>query len=157
MRAAINDGADCPDLFTILDGIDEQDSAFPTAQGELINIGCYTRTSARTDGDLRSAAPDSPWLGVPGERVQVSAGCAEAAQAAADEPDVDRAEPLIAATLDACTSVSEWMSAIETYPGVMGMTEGYIPQLLDVQSACYSYPSTAVCTDATNLGLDVSS
>lgn len=148
LRAAIDDGADCAQLFAIFDGIDEQGAEFSTAQGELINVGCYTRTSERNDAELPSLAPDSPWLGVPGREVTPSSDCTSASVAAANESDAERAEPLIAATLDACVSVDEWMSALALHPGVMGMSEGYMPQLLDLQSVCYSYVESAVCQDA---------
>lgn len=148
LRAAIDDGADCAQLFAIFDGIDEQGAESSTAQGELINVGCYTRTSERNDAELSSLAPDSPWLGVPGREVTPSSDCTSASVAAANESDAERAEPLIAATLDACVSVDEWMSALALHPGVMGMSEGYNPQLLDLQSVCYSYVESAVCQDA---------
>jgi hypothetical protein len=155
LRVSIDDGAECPELFVIFDRIDESAEVFSVAQGELINVGCFSRDSERNDAELEGQAPNSPWLGVPGEEVTPSASCNDAAMAAARETDSARAEPLITATLDACVSVNEWMSALALYPGVMGMMDGYIPQLLDLQSACHGYIGAAVCRDALALGLDV--
>lgn len=152
LREQIAAGSDCPDLFAVFDGIPEGSPDFGVAQGELINIGCYTRDSTRNDGDEQASGP---WRGVPGERVTPASACSSSAEAAAAETDATAAEPLISATLDACTTVSEWMSAIQDHPGVMGMADGFIPQLLDLQTVCYSYPDTAVCRDAVALGLDV--
>jgi len=155
LRAAIDEGDECAELFAVLDQMDEGADAFPTAQGELRNVGCYTRDAERNDKGLAAQALDSPWLGVPGEKVAPSAACIGSAEVAAKELDSMLAEPLIAATLDACTSVDEWMSVLAMYPGVMGMVEGSIPQLLDLQSACYSYVDSAVCQDALTRDLDV--
>lgn len=142
-------------MFELFDTIDEDSSEFSSAQGELINVGCYSRTSERNDAELSEVAPDSPWLGVPGTRVTPSEACSQAAIAAANETDSLRAEPLIAATLDACVSVDEWMSVVEEYPGIMGMADGSLPQLLDLQVVCYSYIDSAVCQDAADRGIDV--
>jgi hypothetical protein len=155
LRTALVEGTECPGLFTIFDQIDENATAFSTAQGEVINVGCFSRASERTDGGLADAAPDSPWLGVPGETVKPSAECEDAAIVAAGEADSTRAEPLINATLDSCQSVSEWMSVLALHPGVMGMVEGWIPDLLGLQSACFSYIDSAVCRDALAVGLEV--
>lgn len=155
LRGAIADGDDCTALFAVFDQIDEDGEAFPDAQGELINVGCHTRGSQRTDADLAAQAPGSPWLGVPGEEVSPSEVCKATAQAAAAEKDSTRAEPLIAATLDDCVSVDEWMSVLALHPGVMGMAPGYIPQLLDLQTVCYTYTDSAVCQDALGRGLKV--
>lgn len=155
LRSAIESGAECTELFSVFDQIDEDAEDFPTAQGEMANVGCYSRDSARSDSELEAQAPDSPWLGVPGEVVTPSAQCSDAAGAAAGETDSTRAEPLIAATLAACQSVDEWMSVLALQPGVMGMADGYIPQLLDLQSVCYSYIETVVCQDALARGIAV--
>ncbi|KAA9134405.1 hypothetical protein [Microbacterium caowuchunii] len=155
LRTAIESNADCAELFSLLDQIDEDADAYPSAQGELVNIGCFMRDSTRNDADLAAQAPDSPWLGVPGKEVEPSLTCISAAETAANEADSTRAEPLIAATLDSCQSVDEWMSVITAHPGVMGMMDGYIPQLMDLQSACYSYVGAAVCQDALARGVRV--
>ena len=155
LRAAIDDGADCPDLFALLDQMDEESSEYPSAQGELRNVGCFMRDSERSDTALQSQAAGSPWLGVPGQEVVPATGCLDAAGAAALESDSTLAEPLIAATLDACQTVDEWMSALALEPGMLGMTPGYIPQLLDLQSVCYSYIESAVCQDAIARGIEV--
>lgn len=155
LQAAIADGDDCGALFAVFDEIDEDGEAFPDAQGELVNVGCYMRDSQRNDAELAAQAPDSPWLGVPGKEVVPSQACDTAAQVAAAEVDPTLAEPLIAATLDACTSVDEWMSVLAVHPGVMGMAPGFIPQLMDLESACYSYVDSAVCQDALGRGVSV--
>jgi hypothetical protein len=155
LRSAIDAGVECPGLFETFDRINENSPDFSDAQGEMINIGCYMRDSQRNDAELAAQAPDSPWLGVPGEQVTPAETCTQAAVAAASEADAERAEPLIAATLDACTSVDEWMSVVQLHPGVMGMTDGYIPQLVDLQAVCYTYVETAVCQDAVARNLDV--
>lgn len=155
LRAGIDSGDECPQLFKIFDEIPEDAAEFPDAQGEMRNVGCHTRTSERTDGDLAESAPDSPWLGVPGERVALSEECEAAAEAAAGETDPDAAEALIAETLEACGSANEWMSALQEHPGVMGLVEGYIPKLSDLQLVCSHYPDSATCEDAAAQGLDV--
>lgn len=153
LQAAIADGDSCEALFRLFDQMDESGEGFADAQGELRNVGCFTRGSERTDSDLAAEAPGSPWLGVPGEEVTPSTTCNAAARAAAAELDSDRAESLIAATLDACVTVDEWMSVLAIHPGVMGMVPGYIPQLQDIQLVCYSYMDSAVCQDASRRGL----
>ena len=155
LRADIHANVDCPELYKTFDQIDENSVQFSSAQGQMINIGCYTTTSARNDAKLASLAPGSPWLGVPGKVVTPSDGCIQSVSAAADVMDNDLAEPLIAASLDACGSVNEWMSALQKHPGAMGMIDGYIPQLLDLQTVCYTYIKSKVCQDALSLGISV--
>jgi len=155
LQQAIDAGAKCPDLLRMLDEIDEDATEFSSAQGELINVGCFTRDSARNDAELSAEASASPWLGVPGQEVSPSAHCTEASAAAAREIDATAAEPLIAETLNACVTVDEWMSALASHPGMMGMTEGYIPRLLDLETVCYEYIDSAACQDALARGLEV--
>lgn len=155
LRTSIADGTECSELFGMFKQMDESSDSWDAARGEIVNVGCISRDSERNDGDLADAAPGSPWLGVPGETVTPSAACVGAAKAAAAETDSTKADPLIIATLDSCESVDEWMSVLELHPGVMGMKDGTIPQLLDLQSACYDNMETAVCGDALALGLKV--
>jgi|SRR5690625_3310207 len=163
-------GETCGQLFRIFDQIEQSSSTYETAQQKLRGIGCYTRTSARSDSatdDSHDSTVDNSnrerrpkpaigirWKGIPeGKWVSPTPTCLDAAAAAAGELDSNRAEPLIAKTLDACTSVNEWMSTLESHPGVMGMTAGYIPEKTDLSIVCSAYPNTAVCRDAAMLGI----
>lgn len=129
---------------------------YSTAQDKVRSVGYYAHDSQRSDipasgADGHAAEPPvaTPWPGVPGEKVTPSPSCLDAAKAAAAEPDPDRADPLIIATLDACTSVTEWMSALEAYPAVMGTA----PDKISLQSACWAGPGSDVCMDAQQQGL----
>lgn len=155
LRTSIAAGAECSELNPIFDQIEETSEVFSTAQGELINIGCTYLGAERTDSDLANMAPGSPWLGVPGQKVSPSTECTDSAKIAAAETDVTKADPLIIATLDSCESVDEWMSVLELHPGIMGMMDGYIPQLMDLESVCYSNAKSTVCKDALALGLNI--
>jgi len=155
LRTSIADGTECYELFDMFKQIDESSDSWDTARGEMVNVGCFSRDSERSDGDLADAASEGPWLGVPGETVTPSAACLAAAKAAAAETDSTKADPLIIATYDACESVNEWMSVLALHPGMMGLSDGYIPKLSDLELACYSYVETAVCKDALALGLKV--
>jgi len=144
LRSAINAGKECPELFPLLKAIPNSDDA----QGEMRNIGCYTVSSKRTDAERAAIDPNSDWIGVPGgKRVEVSKECLDASKRAANEVDSEAAETLIRRTLEACQGTNEWLSAVAKYPGVMGMVEGYIPSVTDIEVACGVHPDTAVCTD----------
>lgn len=83
--------------------------------------------------------------------VAVSPGCAAAMSAAADEPDIDAAEPLIAATTEVCDSADEWVEALRQYPGAFGLTDDAVITTLELQIVCFDNdvdPSSPVCTDA---------
>lgn len=144
LRTAINAGKECPELFPLLKAIPNSDAA----QGEMRNIGCYTVSSKRTDAERAAIDPNSDWIGVPGgKRVEVSNECLDASKQAANEVDSEASEPLILRTLEACQDTNEWLSALAKYPGVMGMVEGYIPSLTDIEVACGVDRNTAVCAD----------
>lgn len=144
LRSAINAGKECPELFPLLKAIPNSDDA----QGEMRNIGCYTVSSTRTDAERSKTDPNSDWIGVPGgKRVEVSNECLDASKRASNEVDSEAAETLIRRTLEACHDTNEWLSALAKYPGVMGMVEGYIPSVTDIEVACGVHPDTAVCED----------
>lgn len=148
-------GDTCPELFAFIDQIEESSPLYGTAQDTLRSVGCYMRDSERTDQrspGARAAAP-GPWEGVSGgEEVTPSSKCLTAAKMAAEEPDEERAEPLIQSTLNECTSVNEWMSALEAYPGVMGLMPGSRPSGFELDSVCYAFKTSAVCLDAEQQG-----
>ena len=77
-----------------------------------------------------------------------SSGCQQAMQAAAAEPDSARADPLIRATLDECSSADEWLAALNDYPGAMGLTAKADIGDRELQSACYGSEHRTVCLDA---------
>lgn len=150
--AAVEGGEQCSELMTQLKAMDEKSDVYSTAQDKLRSVGCYSFDSVRSDlganGDSRRGV--EPWPGVPGQKVTPSDACVKAAKRAAREVDPERADPLIAATLDACTSVNEWMSVLEAFPGVM---IGSAPDLISLQVACYGNKQTAVCQDAIKAGI----
>ncbi|MGV2855393.1 hypothetical protein ACNPON_17585 [Glutamicibacter sp. AGC13] len=152
LRSAIDEGKNCPELLPLLKAIPSSEVASEEAQAEMRNIGCFSISSERTDAERSAVDPDSAWLGVPGgQRVEVSAECSDASVAAAKETDSDASELLIRETLEACSTVNEWLSALQDNPGVMGMVDHYIPSSTDVQVACMNYPGAAVCEDAASL------
>jgi hypothetical protein len=73
--------------------------------------------------------------------------CVESMRTAAAEKDSTKAEPLIAATLDACSTGDEWLNALREHPGAMGLTERATIDESSAEIACYAYPDTAVCRD----------
>ena len=155
LRSAIDAGDECPELFPLLKEIPGDDPAVVEAQAEMRNIGCFSRTSERTDADRSAIDPDSDWIGVPGgQRVEVAAECLNTSEQAAamSEVDFEAAEQLIYETLEVCQDTNEWLSAVEQYPGVMGMVDGSIPSVTDIEIACAAYPDTTVCTDFAALG-----
>lgn len=148
LRSAINAGQECPELFPLLKAIPADSPASEDAQGEMRNIGCYSKSSERTDAERAAIDPNSDWIGVPGgKHVEVSNECLDASKRAANEVDSEASEPLIRRTLEACQGTNEWLSALANYPGVMGMAEGYIPSVTDIEVACMVHPGTAVCKD----------
>lgn len=154
LRGAISDGNECAELFPMLKAISADKQESEDAQAEMRNIGCFTTSSERTDAARSAVDPQSAWIGVPdGQRVVVSAECSEASMLAAEEIGSEKAELLIQRTLEECESLDEWLSALEEYPGVMGMVDGYIPSVTEVQSACIFHSSTPVCRDAADRGI----
>lgn len=154
LRSAIENGEECPELFPLLKEIPGDEPVVGEAQAEMRNIGCYSPTSERTDAERSAIDPDSDWIGVPeGKRVDVSNACLDVSEQAATEVDYLAAEQLIQRTLEVCQDTNEWLSAVEKYPGVMGMVDGAIPSVSDIQIACSAYPDTAVCTDFQRLGV----
>lgn len=86
--------------------------------------------------------------------VSVSEECDQAMRAAAAEPDLDRADPLIARTLNACSSVDEWLAALERHPAAMGLNHRAEIGDVDVLAACRpSDRDTPVCRDAADRGI----
>lgn len=82
---------------------------------------------------------------------EASAECNTAMERAASERDSARAEPLIDATLDACQSAEEWLTALRDHPEAMGLTSRATIGEVDLQSACVPRNSnTRVCKDAVN-------
>lgn len=148
LRSAINAGKECTELFPLLKAIPSDNPTSEDAQGEMRNIGCYSVSSKRTDAERAAIDPNSDWIGVPGgKRVEVSTECLDASKRAAKEVNSEASETLIRQTLEACQSTNEWLSALAKYPGFMGMVEGYIPSVTDIEVACMVHPATAVCKD----------
>ncbi|MBB2997498.1 hypothetical protein [Paeniglutamicibacter cryotolerans] len=144
LRTAINAGKECPELFPLLKAIPNSEAA----QGEMRSIGCYSSSSKRSDTERSKTDPNSDWIGVTGgKRVEVSNECLNASKRAANEVNSEAAEMLIRRTLEACQETNEWLSAVAKYPGVMGMVEGSIPSVTDIEVACMIHPDTAVCKD----------
>lgn len=78
----------------------------------------------------------------------LSAECMESMRAAAAERDPERADPLIAATLDACRTAEEWLAALGEYPAAMGLTEQATIDEATLEVPCWYSPETVVCRDA---------
>ncbi len=79
----------------------------------------------------------------------------EAMATAAAERDSAAADPLIDATLYACSTVDEWLQALERYPAAMGATDKAELGELDVKVACYQKHEAPVCKDAVLRGIDL--
>lgn len=161
LHAQIEAGDNCADLLDTFKQIDESAPQFKDAQNEMRVVGCFSRTSEHSGGGDTSSwtieDPQSPWLDAHGSRLELSAACGSAASDAATELDSSRADSLILATLDACPTVDEWMSALETYPGILALQTSYTPVISDLQLVCYGYRNTAVCQDAVSLEIDIES
>jgi hypothetical protein len=127
----------------------ESDGLQPVEQPGVV----ATESSPTRDAQPTTEAQQEP-PGIPTADV-VGVLCDEAMAIAAAEPDQRLALPLVAATLDACSGVAEWLAALNRYPGAMGWDStppGGVGRL-DVQNACYINPDTTVCVDARGLGL----
>jgi len=162
LRDGIAAGDECHSLFAIFEQVDEDSSQFREAQDAMRTVGCYTRDADRSDGGDPSSwtidDPNSPWFEVHGEPVKLSTPCDQASAAAAAELDSTKADPLISASLYGCSTADEWMTALETYPGILGMMSPYTPIVLDLQSVCFGENLDApVCHDAASIGVDVGS
>ena len=83
----------------------------------------------------------------------VSEQCEGSMRRAAAEPDSTKADPLIRATLTACSSADEWLAALELHPGAMGLNERAEIGEMDLQVACFGYENTRVCRDAAERGM----
>lgn len=81
-----------------------------------------------------------------------SAACSEAMAGAAAEPDPGKADLLISATLQICSTAPEWLGGLADEPGAMGLTERATIDQGSVQTPCFAYPDTAVCRDARERG-----
>lgn len=87
------------------------------------------------------------------EAVKVSSACSAAMSAAAAEQNLGRADELIFASLDACTSADEWMAALRADPGAMGVRDAAFIDDTSLMIVCGpDQHSTAVCSDAAAKG-----
>jgi len=120
--------------------------------GAPLLAGC-TEEADVNETDVNEAAVDTDEADDVGASIQ----CRDSMREAADEPDPDAADPLIFATLSACSNADEWLAALREYPAAFGLTERAEIGALELQLACsYSDPATpetSVCVDAVNRGL----
>ncbi len=86
-------------------------------------------------------------------RSSVSAACDDAMVAAEVHTGVDRAEPTIVASLDACGSPQEWLTALQLHPGAINLTDVAWVGDVHLRTACHSFPDTAVCRQAAVQGI----
>jgi hypothetical protein len=100
-----------------------------------------------------STTAPGPAQSTPPADTQATAACLEAMEAAASEPDPDRAEPLIIATLSKCTSAEDWLVGLREHPGAMGLTSSADLGSDSLIVPCSAGPDTRVCSDATKRGL----
>lgn len=85
--------------------------------------------------------------------VEVSAACSDAMQATAAELNLKQADELIFASLDVCQSADEWMSALRSYPGAIGVRDATFIDDSSLNIVCGpEQNSTAVCSDASARG-----
>lgn len=151
-RGALDEGANCADLIELKNRLDPE--LHDRANRELRNLGCYSATSERQASRADDEAA-GPWKDVPGRRVVPSSQCMSAMETASAEKDPTGADPLITASLSACTTVDEWLSALEIEPGVMGMVDGTTPDLQSLQIVCHKAKAAAVCVDAARKGIEL--
>lgn len=90
--------------------------------------------------------------GCGGDNDSPSAECRDAMQTAAAEEDMEKASPLISASLSACESADEWLAALEEYPAAMGHAEAAEVGDIDLRAACGHGRGTPVCEDAVEDG-----
>ncbi|WP_323510851.1 hypothetical protein [Cryobacterium sp. 5I3] len=67
-----------------------------------------------------------------------------------DDPKID---PLIAASLDTCATVSAWMGALREHPGAMALTDASFVTTALVGVVCVQHSTTATCKDAAAQGI----
>ncbi|MCK5890501.1 MAG: hypothetical protein P1U38_01975 [Aeromicrobium sp.] len=123
----------------------------------MLSVAACSSEPGTDRGPASSSPPtvssSGSWVDFDGVEVVPSADCEAAAVLAAREKDSRAAEPLIAATLDACTTADEWLSAVKLHPGVMGLTPSAEIGRLELLSACFGYQQAAVCRDAASRGV----
>lgn len=149
---ALESGADCPELFSLRN--DAKGSATPEQQ-ERMNEGlraieCYSSESQRTPGEGTLAHLDEEEQS--GHPPNVSKRCMRSMRRAANESDIEKADPLIVASLDACKSAAEWLTALRRHPAAMGLMAAVDVGETDLIAACGSNRRTAVCRDAAQRG-----
>lgn len=118
-------------------------------------IGC----SADGDDATLDTDPPNPLTTDPAERrdVPVSPACSDAMATAAAEPDLERSTPLIKATLSACGSLDEWLTALRQHPAALALTGPEFVDGTEVQSSCgppgAPERTTHVCSEAEQRGI----
>ena len=112
-------------------------------------VACSGPTQGSGSGSVApSTAITSSQQTVVTTMATASSGCRHALQVASAEPDPVRADPLIRASLDACSTADEWLAALREYPRAMGLTTTANITDLDLKAACYGSEQRAVCRDA---------
>ncbi|MBB5787232.1 hypothetical protein [Jiangella mangrovi] len=105
------------------------------------------RRSATAPQTTSPAAPTTTPESVTAEPV-----CLDAMQAAAAEPDPAAADPLIVATLSACSTAAAWLDALRAHPAAMGLSDQAEIGRLELRASCYGNEATPVCADAQKKG-----
>lgn len=142
--AEVDSGADCRQIYEVRNRMDPKDPDRPLANEHLQSIGCFGIDSVRESGAPRPLT---------GDPAAVSQGCRSAMQAAEAELDDERADPLIIATLSACSTATEWVEALRLHPGALGLAAAAVVDEARLESVCYGAEATPVCTDAAARGL----
>lgn len=141
---AIASGADCRHIFEVRNRMDPKDPDRPLANEHLQSVGCFHIDSDRTTDEPNPLT---------GNVEVVSESCRDAMRTAEAEPDSTRADPLIDATLSACSTAEEWVEALRLHPGAMGLSTAAVVSELHLQIVCYDQAGTPVCVDAAARGL----
>lgn len=121
--------------------------------GVLLVFGCSTEPVTDAVPGAEPAATSTATVENAAKSERISPPCRDTVKLAAAEPDSAAAEPLIAATLDACTSAGEWLAAARQDPGILGVRSAEFIEDSDIELVCLSYKNSAVCRDAGAKGL----
>ncbi len=116
----------------------------------VVLAGCGTSDEPeRSDAAVPTAAPTE----VSYETVVPSSECEQAMIKADDVPGDLSADHELAATVEECATVDEWLSALALHPGALGLTDRATIEITSVRVVCYPNPYARVCRDAAARGI----
>lgn len=142
----------------------------PSNQAEPTSVVVYPEAGSMQDivdggsppvsSDASSGDPAAVLAGLVAASGAPSESCMSAMSSLADTPysaSEATVNAAVTASVEACTTVGEYILAFKAYPGAWGLTDASyidgIAALITIQSACYGNDSAPACLDAEANGL----